>query len=139
MLAVFLPFGADAQNPTSEEVTEAIRNLFEDTQIETIETWRCYSYSDHSKEKVVVELERLGFDGKEGQREGLGIVTALGISYRAFYALKGLKNEWFFGDKDENYLIVVKADGSGLYYDFTGAEKGENRTPEEVFQCDLVK
>ena len=56
---------------------------------------------------------------------------------RALYERSGLSRQWFFG-RDLEFKLRLMVDGTGLYYDFSGAEEGESRSPDSVFRCEKV-
>ena len=45
--------------------------------------------------------------------------------------MKGVQHYWNW----EDFQIVIDSDGTGRYYDFTGASEGEERTSKEVYEC----
>src|SRR5690606_22773446 len=50
----------------------------------------------------------------------------------AIYTREGLTQLWVF---DERLYVKVDPDNDAQYWDFRGAEEGEKRTPEAVFEC----
>jgi hypothetical protein len=52
----------------------------------------------------------------------------------AIYQRTGIEHRWDWGP-DGNYSFVIKADGIGLYYDFTNVEKGQSIKAKDVFKC----
>ena len=53
-----------------------------------------------------------------------------------FYSLRGVQHyfNWLPSD-NESYQIVIDSDGTGRFYDFTGAQEGEERQSREVYEC----
>ena len=47
------------------------------------------------------------------------------------HSLRGVQHHWEWDD----FKIVIESDGTGLFYDFTGAKWGEERTAKEVYKC----
>ena len=62
----------------------------------------------------------------------LVIVTLHGDAIEAVYSEVGLMKNWYFTD---DIFIRVKPDMSAQYYDFTGADAGEERMPQAMFEC----
>ena len=50
----------------------------------------------------------------------------------AYYERNGLTQLWVF---DDALYVKVDADNDAQYWDFRGAEEGEKRSPEAVFEC----
>lgn len=59
-------------------------------------------------------------------------VTFLGDRIEAIYVRRGLTQSWMF---DDRIFVELDPDLTAAYYDFTGAEQGEQRKPEAVFEC----
>ena len=53
----------------------------------------------------------------------------------AFYQRKGIEHRWDWGDDGPTYAFVIKADGTGLYYDFSNVPEGEETTAKQVCKC----
>ena len=47
------------------------------------------------------------------------------------YFLRGVVHSWSWDD----YAITIKPDGSGYYYDFTGASDGETKESNDTYKC----
>ena len=47
------------------------------------------------------------------------------------HSLQGVQHYWNW----EDFQIVVKSDGTGFFYDFSGAEPGETRIASEMYNC----
>lgn len=101
--------------------------------LEALETWRCFSLFDLSKETVLFTLYRLKED------EG-GLVSVAGVIQRARFYVAGLRRRWDFPSDavlaDESYLysFVIEPDGTGAYYDFSTSTDGQAR-PSQVYTC----
>ena len=52
------------------------------------------------------------------------------------YTLRGVQHyfNWLPSD-NESYQIVIDSDGTGRFYDFSGAEAGEERLSKETYEC----
>jgi len=90
-------------------------------------SWECEDAYDGGP--VVVEV---GFFDEE-DRLGLGFVLFDGSdrgSY-AYYERAGLDHEWQW----DEYILVIKTDGTGLYYDFRGVPEGGSTEPSAVYEC----
>jgi len=68
---------------------------------------------------------------------GTVIVTFHGTKIAAYYKRLGLNQLWNFDFDDPNtsHYVQLSPDLTAGYYDFTGAEEGEKRKPESVFEC----
>jgi hypothetical protein len=55
-----------------------------------------------------------------------------GEQLTAIYTRNGLTQLWIF---EENLYLQIDPDLSGKYMNFQGAEEGEKRKPEAVFEC----
>ena len=47
------------------------------------------------------------------------------------HALIGVQHHWEW----DEFKIVIQSDGRGAFYDFTGADVGEERMPRESYKC----
>lgn len=90
---------------------------------------------DKDKKKLLKSIEKLktimsklqvGFILFEGRKE----------YKQTFYSRKGINHRWDWEDGG-NYSFIIKPDGTGLYYDFTGVEKGASTKANDVFKCEL--
>ena len=52
-----------------------------------------------------------------------------------YYERQGLEHHWSWGENYSQYRFVIKQDGTGLYYDFTGVEKGTAVKPKAVYKA----
>lgn len=93
-------------------------------------SWYCKDYVERGR--VLVEV---GFFGDPGP-EGYGFVLYDGgySGERAYYSRTGLEHRWGWGT-NLDYVFVIEPDGTGLYYDFSGASVGERRSATEVYYC----
>ena len=115
---LFVVFGASAQS-TGESVTT---------------NWRCFE----PYEKSGVPLVTLARETLIGTNKGYGKVSVAGMKEQeAVFLVEGINRRWYFGN-DYDYSIVVKPDGTGLYYDFSNVEDGETTTPRDRFACKPV-
>ena len=87
--------------------------------------YECYTYvgSNHVLTLPVAPLN-----------SEVGTVTVMfhGDPKEATYVRKGLKQIWIF---EKRVYLELDPDFSAAYYDFTGAQEGEQRKPEGVFKC----
>lgn len=113
------------------------------------EKWKCFSIYDDRKKNVLIELERykpwsevLGIEPDDPLMI-FGTVTAAGTTNSARFSVEGLGRRWSWdlGDDDTyDYALVIKPDGTGIYYDFTLLEDGENTTGgSQVYDCVMSK
>ena len=95
-------------------------------------TWYCRDYV-HEAKGVLLEF---GFFN-DPHFEGIGFVLYDGgyIGEFTHYRRTGLEHRWDWGEGEESYSFVIKADGTGLYYDFTGVPSGESIKARDVFKC----
>ena len=85
----------------------------------------CYTYVD-SKHVLTLPVAPL-------QSEvGMVTVTFHGERLEATYIRNGLTQLWVFED---GLYVKVDPDLTAGYMDFRGAEEGETRKPESVFEC----
>jgi hypothetical protein len=66
-------------------------------------------------------------------------MTLNGMEYAAAYVADGLEHRWHInpeeGEVRSDYQVIVNADLTAGYYDFTGQEDGEERVAETAFFC----
>jgi len=63
-----------------------------------------------------------------------GVVDVSGNKQKAIYYLNGIDERWDFGFKHQ-FSLGIQPDGSGYYYDFSGAEQGEKVEPSQTYSC----
>lgn len=85
-------------------------------------------FEESDKEDLVHLLDYLGFILYDGTNEG----------EMALYKRTGLRHIWTWGDELQ-YSFIIKANGQGLYYDFTSTEEGESKDADDIFYCKLRK
>ena len=66
-----------------------------------------------------------------------------GMEYPAVYMSEGLQHRWIInpledGEISMDYQVIVAADLTAGYYDFTGMEDGGSRSPETLFECRIT-
>ena len=66
-------------------------------------------------------------------------MTLNGMEYAAAYVSDGLEHRWHInpeeGEARSDYQVIVNADLTAGYYDFTGLEVGEEREAQTLFFC----
>ena len=96
--------------------------------------WDCYEYGYGGKYLLSIgyipELKNDNFyEGKLFLKDTTSPIDTL-------YSLKGVQHYFnWFASSDQSYQIVIDSDGTGRFYDFTGAEDGEERTSKETYEC----
>ncbi len=137
LVAAFMPLllagcgslGVQPQGPRSIvldglELTESEPGEFD--------TWKCEDYVARSG--VIVELGKLNASSETG----FILFDGTNAGALASYRRQGLDHRWNWGlNSEESYdfSIIVRTDGTGLYYDFTAVDPGENITARDVFYC----
>jgi hypothetical protein len=67
-------------------------------------------------------------------------MTLNGMEYAAAYVSEGLEHRWYINPEEgeeisSDYQVIVNADLTAGYYDFTGLEVGEEREAKTIFFC----
>ncbi len=106
------------------------------------ETWGCYAILDTSEKKVLVRLTRMELIDDDSGDVGLefGSIFVAGSEYIAMFSVEGFDRRWDFGESPGDDAVgerafVIHPDGTGLLYDFTTAEDGEEESPERFYNC----
>ena len=91
--------------------------------------WDCYDYGYGGKYLLTIgyipELTEDGFSvGKLFLKDATSPIDTI-------YSLNGVQHYFVW----EDFQIVIDSDGTGRFWDFTGAKSGEERTFEEVYEC----
>ena len=97
-----------------------------------VEKWECREFSEDYG-KILIKLWRIN-----GMKEGFGYLEYAGVSFPALFKLDGLSLRWNWElDQDDmwDYSFVVKPDGTGLFYDFSGVEKGDSTRATDLYTC----
>jgi len=87
--------------------------------------YECYTYVG-SKHVLTLPVAPLNSD------VGMVNVTFHGDQLEAIYQRSGLTQLWIFED---SLYIKVDPDLTASYMDFRGADEGETRKPDSVFEC----
>jgi len=117
----------------SESVPEKVTS-FANSESYDWKKWDCYEYGYGGKYLLSIgyipELENDNFyEGKLFLKDTTSPIDTL-------YSLKGVQHYFnWFASSDQSYQIVIDSDGTGRFYDFTGAEDGEERTSKETYEC----
>jgi hypothetical protein len=94
-------------------------------------SWRCKDYFDGGKTVVEVgfftstDFHDLGFILYDGTYRG----------ETTNYQRKGVNHRWDWGPNGYEYAFVIKTDGKGLFYDFSGVDNGEKVTANDIYKC----
>lgn len=105
-------------------------------QVKLVEKWSCYDFFDGSPSEVLVGLEVYKY---LDERMTYGSVIEAGKRRTADYSIEKSNRRWDFGRHLEPngetvrpYAIIVKPDGTSLFYDFS---ESETARPSEVYKC----
>ena len=118
----------------SESVPEQVK--FE-TESYDWKKWDCYDYGYGGEYLLTIgyipELTEDGFSvGKLFLKGSESPIDTI-------YSLNGVQHYWnWFGSSslvEQSYQIVIDSDGTGRFWDFTGAEEGESRDSKETYKC----
>ena len=101
------------------------------------EGWMCYAENDDAKIEPAIILIYA-----KSKRDGeLALVQAAGVEHSASFRVAGINRRWDFGyDENEGaylYAFIIKADGTGLYYDFSLSSRDRARA-SDIFACELI-
>ena len=91
--------------------------------------WDCYDYGYGGKYLLTIgyipELTEDGFSvGKLFLKDATSPIDTI-------YSLNGVQHYFVW----EDFQIVIDSDGTGRFWDFTGAEEGEKRDSKETYKC----
>ena len=93
-------------------------------------SWRCRDYVNPTRTLVEVGILYLLDDPV-----GLVLYDGGNTGTDATHRREGLNRVWTWGPNNNDFLFVIKPDGTGLYYDFSKVPVGETKKPEEVYKC----
>ena len=85
----------------------------------TISTWDCGAVT-------------LTTDLQPNHESASGTVTVMGHTFKAAVHRDGLALRWDFNN---DHSMLVSLDGYAYHYNWTGAEAGESRNSQAVFEC----
>ena len=88
--------------------------------------YACYTYDYPAQHVLTLPVAPLNAE------VGMVNVTFHGDTLEAIYQRSGLTQLWIFED---SLYIKVDPDLTAAYMDFRGAEEGETRKPDAVFEC----
>jgi hypothetical protein len=88
--------------------------------------YECYTYDYPAQHVLTLPVAPLNSE------VGMVDVTFHGDQLDATYVRSGLSQTWFFEDR---LYVKVDPDLDAQYWDFRGADEGEERKPESIFEC----
>jgi hypothetical protein len=92
--------------------------------------WECYEFGYGGKYLLTIgyipELPKI-----DGFSPGKLFLKDSDSAIDTVYRLNGVQHYWNWDD----FQIVIDSDGTGRFYDFTGAQEGEERQSREVYEC----
>ena len=87
--------------------------------------WDCYNY-------VYGEyLLSVGYIPEISDSRGILFLKDSESGIDTIHSLQGVQHYWNW----EDFQIVIKSDGTGFFYDFSGAEPGETKIASEMYNC----
>ena len=94
-------------------------------------SWLCHEFLGDAR-KVLVEVGTF----RHTHESAVGFVIYDGGSSgsHTHYERKGIQHRWDWGPNGNDFSFVVKADGTGLFYDFSNID-GKRTKANEIFQC----
>lgn len=96
-----------------------------------LRTWKCFEYRKVDERAPVITL----IDSEDPSSAlDKWAIFIFDKQIEAYFKLKGLEHTWLFGD-DLNYTLLIKPNGLGYYYDFTGVKVGEETNPKDIYSC----
>ena len=95
----------------------------------SIEIWECREFPDG--DKVLFEVGR--FEGVSQYGFILHDGSSSGDLTR--YQRQGINKRWSWETTGGSFSFVLKPDGIGHYYDFTGVADGEKIKSTDIFRC----
>jgi len=123
LLLLLISFGLLGCSETSPQQVK-----FDDESYEW-KKWDCFAYGYAGDFLFTIgyipELKR------DGYAVGKLFLKDADAPTDTIYQLKGVQHYWNW----EDFQIVIDSDGTGRYYDFTGASEGEKRTSKELYEC----
>jgi hypothetical protein len=87
--------------------------------------WNCYDRFDG------YYLLSVGYIPELSDSRGILFLKNSESGIDTIHSLQGVQHYWIW----EDFQIVIKSDGTGLFYDFSGAEPDETRIASEVYEC----
>ena len=93
-------------------------------------SWYCKDFI--REERIVVEV---GFFGDiHWNMFGFILYDGGYTGDITMYQRSGLEHRWDWGP-NSYYTIIIKTDGTGLYYDFSSVSPGESTKARDVYKC----
>ena len=95
------------------------------------ETFKCQSGSLWFAKGKIVVVATINEDG------ATGTIKVAGVTHKAVYGVEGFNRRWDFGwaGDSHTYAFVIKADGMGVYYDFSKADEDGRASASQIFAC----
>ena len=87
--------------------------------------WNCY---DFVYGRYILSI---GYIPEISDSRGILFLKDSESGVDTIHSLQGVQHYWNW----EDFQIVIKSDGTGFFYDFSGAAPGETRIASEMYNC----
>lgn len=161
MYACAAGYDRNASNPecSSQEYPESVRTLvldgeeYVENESGDFKSWKCRDFSDEGKTLVEVGHVSIPDDYKEtdeyrsmdaSEKKNLSrMVKMFGFilfdgtnsGEKAIYTHEGLNHRWDWGPDSDTYALIIKPNGTGLFYDFSTAADGAKQKADDIYRC----
>ncbi len=123
LLILFISLGLIGCSETSPQQVK-----FDDESYQW-KKWDCFAYGYAGD--FILPIGYIPELKSDGYAVGKLFLKDADSSIDTIYQMKGVQHYWNW----EDFQIVIDSDGTGRYYDFTGASEGEERKSREVYEC----
>jgi len=132
-LILFTGFILISLSSYAENNDSAFPSVYELMTTDAVEIWNCTEMNGYN---VLVTAVK-------SKVAGTGAIYAANTWATSDFILAGFDRRWDFGpvlkNKLVSYTFIIKLDGTGVYYDFTVADKNGMTSPSMVLKCKQTK
>ena len=94
-------------------------------------SWRCRDYVHGGRTLIEVGT----FENTRLSAFGFVLYDGGNTGEPTHYQRKGINHRWDWGPHTTEYALIIKPDGTGLFYDFSLVRAGESAKANEIYRC----
>ena len=122
---------ASSKSPKHSRTINLNGKEFSEEEHGSFEIWECRKTFDG--DKVLFEVGR--FVDSDLSQYGFILYDGSSSGDLTIYQRRGLDKRWAWETPGGRFSFIIKPDGIGHYYDFTGVADGERIKSTDLFRC----
>ena len=124
---------ASSKSPKHSRTIDLNGKKFSEEEHGSFEIWECRDLFDSDSDKVLFEVGR--FVNPDYPIGGFILYDGSSSGDLTFYRREGINKRWDWETTGGRFSFILKADGTGIFFDFSDVADGEKTKSDGVFQC----